>query len=130
MPSTVLLGETSRINELTACLIRQDGKPYILQFVFLPPGPHRRHSRHPLAAKLTIIIHSVHAAPILPDARANGYTILARARFASFEDMMYFDRDCPAHLEFKKTVKEFVRERPLMAVVKEEVTKEVALELI
>jgi hypothetical protein len=28
--------KTSRVNELTACLIRQDGKPYILQFVFLP----------------------------------------------------------------------------------------------
>jgi hypothetical protein len=44
--------------------------------------------------------------------------------------MVYFDRDCPAHMEFKKTVKEFVREKPLMAVVKEEVAKETALELI
>ncbi|EHA46391.1 hypothetical protein MCOR27_006718 [Pyricularia oryzae] len=54
----------------------KDGKPYIL---------------------------SLCAGAAADDARAQGYTIVAKSEFASEEDMKYYDTECQAHGELKKT---------------------------
>lgn len=65
----------------------QDGKPYILY---------------------------VCAGEAHDDPRSNGYTVVAKTEFASMEDMKYYDDECPAHAELKKTVTTLnVSEKPM-----------------
>ncbi|KAK4466700.1 hypothetical protein QBC42DRAFT_166097 [Cladorrhinum samala] len=36
------------------------------------------------------------------DQRSKGYTVVAYTRFASLDDMKYYDDECPAHAALKK----------------------------
>lgn len=56
----------------------QDGKPYIL---------------------------SLTAGPAFPDQRSQGYTVAAVSKFATLEDMKYYDEGCPTHAQLKGVVK-------------------------
>lgn len=53
----------------------------------------------------------------MDDARSNGYTVVARTVFASLEDMKYYDTECAAHKELRKTASGLVTERPLVVAV-------------
>jgi hypothetical protein len=73
----------------------QDGKPYIL---------------------------SMAAGPAEANERAQGYTFVAKSEFASVEDMMFYDTECEAHMELKKTVKSLSLDGvPLMVYFKPKV---------
>ncbi|KAK4178882.1 hypothetical protein QBC36DRAFT_344225 [Triangularia setosa] len=37
-----------------------------------------------------------------PDQRSNGYTVVANMKFASLDDMNYYDNECPAHAALKR----------------------------
>lgn len=41
---------------------------------------------------------------MLPDQRAQSYTIAVQTSFASLEDMKYYESECKAHKEFVKVV--------------------------
>ncbi|TLS22137.1 uncharacterized protein PpBr36_09784 [Pyricularia pennisetigena] len=65
----------------------KDGKPYIL---------------------------SLCAGAAAPDARSQGYTIVAKSEFASEADMKYYDEECQAHGELKKTAQSLsLADKPL-----------------
>ncbi|KAK0718880.1 hypothetical protein B0T21DRAFT_374336 [Apiosordaria backusii] len=50
-----------------------------------------------------------------PDQRSKGYTVVANMKFASLEDMNYYDNECPAHAALKKAGGGFgVLEPPLV----------------
>jgi hypothetical protein len=55
----------------------QDGKPYIL---------------------------ACESHKLYDDARSNGYTVLGKTRFASLDDMKYYDDSCEAHTALKKNI--------------------------
>ncbi|KAL2198545.1 hypothetical protein P885DRAFT_32777 [Corynascus similis CBS 632.67] len=50
-------------------------------------------------------IADIKVTPLLDHTASQGYTLRARALFASVKDMQYFDSECPAH----KALKEHVR---------------------
>lgn len=39
------------------------------------------------------------------DPRAQGYTLVAKTEFSSFEDMRYYDEECPGHQKLKGIAK-------------------------
>lgn len=49
-------------------------------------------------------ILSLHAGIPMDNPRTQGYTVVAKTEFASLDDMMYYDNECPAHQELKKFV--------------------------
>ncbi|KAL7795894.1 hypothetical protein V8C37DRAFT_32540 [Trichoderma ceciliae] len=77
----------------------KDGKPYIL---------------------------SVAAGPAEPDQRSQGFTFVAKSEFASFEDMKYYDDECPAHQALKKVAFTLGVEGILTVYFKPQVTGGVA----
>ena len=65
----------------------KDGKPYIL---YVSAG----------------VVHD--------DKRAQGYTVAAKTEFASLDDMLFYDEQCPAHATLKAKAKALgVTEMPL-----------------
>ncbi|KAG7291789.1 hypothetical protein NEMBOFW57_001809 [Staphylotrichum longicolle] len=68
-------------------------------------------------------IIGVEARLLLDDPRSNGYTVVARTLFSSVEDMKYYDTECPAHKELRKTASGLIAERPLVVAVESEATE-------
>ena len=60
--------------------VSQDGKPYIV---------------------------SLAAGPANPDARSQGFTVVAKTEFKSQEDFEFYDGKCEAHNKLKESAKEF-----------------------
>jgi hypothetical protein len=44
----------------------------------------------------------VNGGQVLPDQRAQGFTLAVQTAFASLEDMLYYDTECEAHKALKK----------------------------
>ncbi|CZR55107.1 related to stress responsive A/B barrel domain protein [Phialocephala subalpina] len=49
-------------------------------------------------------ITSVTAGEVLEGSRSQGYNLVLQTRFASLEDMNFFDTECEFHTEMKKVV--------------------------
>jgi len=47
------------------------------------------------------------------DPRSNGFTVAARTRFASLEDMRFYDDECPAHKGLKEVIKPKIKGPPM-----------------
>ena len=50
------------------------------------------------------------------DPRSQGYTVVTETRFASQEDMKYYDEECPAHKQLKAEVLKLKLEGPPLTV--------------
>lgn len=50
-------------------------------------------------------IVSLAAGPAEPDARSQGYTLIAKSEFKNLEDMKYYDSECAAHAQLKESAK-------------------------
>ncbi|KAK3694251.1 hypothetical protein B0T22DRAFT_65677 [Podospora appendiculata] len=54
------------------------------------------------------------------DPRSKGYTVIAETEFASLDDMKYYDSECAAHANLKKTASTLSIAEPPLAVYFEE----------
>ena len=55
--------------------------------------------------------------------RSHGYTVKATTVFASHNDMVYYDKECPAHAALKHLALDIIEARPI--VVNEEVVSDI-----
>ncbi|KAK3336396.1 hypothetical protein B0T19DRAFT_37649 [Cercophora scortea] len=65
-------------------------------------------------------ILQVRAGVVGSDPRSNGYTVIAETDFASLDDMNYYDSECAAHANLKKTASTLGIAGPPLAVYFEE----------
>ncbi|KAK4031938.1 hypothetical protein C8A01DRAFT_41617 [Parachaetomium inaequale] len=68
------------------------------------------------------ILH-IHATRLLNDERSLGHTVKATMTFANHEDMVYYDKECPAHAALKHLALDIIEARPI--VLNAEVTSQI-----
>ncbi|KAL9113283.1 MAG: hypothetical protein Q9227_002618 [Pyrenula ochraceoflavens] len=86
----------------------EDGRAKMVEAYKKMEAENKRGDRQPYILSL-----AVGPAGTETPARNKGYTFAVKSTFASKDDMDFYDRECPAHKELKKTAGPLAEEPPL-----------------